>query len=347
MRRVLLVDDSKVIRDALQAVLEPYGFEVHHAENGATALAQLRASPFDLAFVDINMPVLDGPTLLRLMRAHAVATKVILVTSGASTPVVASAIKLGASDYVAKPFSHQAIRVALARALDLDPAQLEVRPSRLLLLHPDDAVSARLRMSLPAHVEVTAVPVLARLLEAAERGPAEVVLLDARVLEGEARLAAELIRAPLPDAAVFSVAETAPPEARWAPDGPLDGILPAALDAELVRGFLYPNFLRPLVFVDGTVFHAAGFEGGDRYQPAYFASLGRALHRRCSAEAPTSEPVVDLVRVPPFPGRIATLIAELHGRLETRSIAASFRVAPALVEKLAARPELRRAVVSG
>ena len=70
MRRVLLVDDSRVVRQALQAALEPYGFEVEHAENGASALLLLRKHPFDIAFVDLNMPVLDGPALLRMMRAR-------------------------------------------------------------------------------------------------------------------------------------------------------------------------------------------------------------------------------------------------------------------------------------
>jgi CheY-like chemotaxis protein len=346
MQRVLLVDDSKVTREALQAAVEPYGFEVTHAENGASALLQLRNSSFDLAFVDLNMPVLDGPNLIRLMRAQGIATKVILVTANDSTPILSSTIKLGASDYVAKPFSPEAIRVAMARVLGIDPSQLQIRPSRLLLQHPEPALAAHLRLLLPPHVELTSAVVLAKALELAEHGPFEVVLLDARVLEGEVQTAAELVRQSQLDAAVFALAPDAPPEARWSPEGALDGTLPSSLEDEVVRGFLYLNFLRPLVFVEGSVFHAAGFEGtGERNQAAYFAALSRTLQRRLVRQGPMSEPSVDLTRLPPFPGRIASLIGEVRGRLDATGTAPAFRVAPALLEKLTARPELKRAVL--
>jgi len=339
------VDDSKATRDALQAALEPYGFEVQHADNGASALGLLRNSAYDLAFVDINMPVLDGPSLVRLMRAQGIPTKIILVTVGAATPVVASTIRLGASDYVAKPFTPEAIRTAAARALDLDLERMEVRPSRVLLQHPDDALSARLRALLPPHVELTAAPALTRILETAEKIPHDVVLLDARVLEGEVGMAADLVRQLLPDAAVFSIAPRPPPEARWSPAGSLDGILPLELDADLVRGFLYANFLRPLVFAEGSVFHAAGFEGSEQNLPAYFAALGRALFLRCARLAPSSEPSIDLTRVPPFPGRIAELVVRLRSRLDERGSAPAFRVAPALIANLGSRPELKQVMV--
>lgn len=345
MRRVLLVDDSKVVRDALQAALEPYGFEVQHAENGATALAYLRSAPFDLAFVDLNMPVLDGPNLVRLMRAQGIPTKVILVTVGAATPVVAATIRLGASDYVAKPFTPESIRMAAARALGLDLERMEIRPSRVLLQHPDDALSARLRALLPPHVELTAAPALTRILELAERLPHDVVLLDARVLEGEVGMAAELVRQSLPDASVFAIAPHSSPEARWAPEGALDGTLPLELDEELVRGFLYANFLRPLVFAEGTVFHAAGFEGGEQNLAAYFAALLRALFQRCGRLPPSSEPSIDLTRVPPFPGRIADLILRVRTRAEDHGSTPAFRVAAGLLTNLAARPELKQVVV--
>ncbi len=345
MLRVLLVDDSKVTREALQAALEPYGFEVAHAENGASALAHLRNAAFDLAFVDLNMPVLDGPNLIRLMRAQGIATKVILVTANSSTSVLAATIKLGASDYVAKPFSPEAIRVTVARALGLDPAQLQIKPARVLLQHPDDALAARLRMLLPPHVELTSAVVLAKALEAAERAEFGVVLLDERVLEGEVQTAAALVRQSQRDAAVFALAAGAPPEARWRPDGALDGTLPEALDEDAVRGFLYLNFLRPLVFVEGSVFHAAGFEGSERNQAAYFAALSRSLQRRLARQGPMSEPSIDLTRVPPVPGRLAPLIEEVRARLDAAGTAVAFRVAPALLEKLTGRAELRRAVV--
>ena len=268
----------------------------------------------------------------------------ILVTISSSMPVVGAAIKLGASDYVNKPFTPEAIRIAVARVLGVNPSSLQVRPSRVSLQHPDDAVTARLRSLLPSHVELTASPTLVKLLESVEKSPFDVVLLDSHVLEGEVVTAAMLVRKSAPDAAVFALADPAPESGRWAPDGALDGILPVSLDEAVVKDFLYANFLRPLVFQEGTVFHAAGHEGDDKNPSAYFAALSRALYRRCSHEGPTFEPSIDLTRVPPFPGRIAELMAELRTRFDPHGTVPAFRVAPALVATLTSRPELRRVV---
>src|SRR5690242_20594038 len=119
MRRVLIVDDSRNVRRMLESSLQPWGFEVQHAENGAQALQRLRASSIDLVFLDLNMPVLDGAGLLRVLRAQGIAAKVVLVTSGTSSPVIASAVKLGASEYVSKPFTGSQIRDVVARVLHL------------------------------------------------------------------------------------------------------------------------------------------------------------------------------------------------------------------------------------
>jgi hypothetical protein len=78
---------------------------------------------------------------------------------------------------------------------------------------------------------------------------------------------------------------------------------------------------------------------------AYFAALGRALQRRAARQGPMAEPSIDLTRVPPFPGRIAALVEEVRSRLDAHGTAPAFRVAPALLDKLTARPELKRAVI--
>lgn len=345
VRRVLLVDDSKAVRDALQAALDAYGFEIHHAANGAVALQQLAAREFDLAFVDLNMPVLDGPALVRMMRAQGIQTKVILVTVGASTPAVTATIKLGASEYIAKPFTPERIRVALARVLGLDPGALQIRPARVLVQNPDEGLADRMRAHLPAHVEVDAAPALTRVLQLAERRDYALVLLDAEVLEGEVATAALLLRQSLPGAAILALAGEAPPEARWSPEGALDGVLPRALDEALVHDFLYANFLRPLVFVEGAVVHAAGFEGDEQNLPAYFGALARALGRRCNQESAEADLCIDLTRVPPEPDRIAGVLLALRGQLEAVGAAPAFRVTEPVARALVARPDLGRTVI--
>jgi two-component system, cell cycle response regulator len=346
VRRVLVVDDSRVVREALESALEPYGFEVQQAENGAVALQKLKRSPFDLALVDIHMPILDGPSLIRLMRAQGITAKVILITSGAATPVITSAVKLGVSDYVSKPFKPERIRVVVARVLGLDAGDLQVRHARVLVQYPEQALAARLRELLPPHVEVDACgPVFARALELAEKQAYAVVLLDAGALGGERGTAAALVRELVPFAAIFAVGGGARQAALWAPDGALDGTLPGAVDEELARGFLYPNFLRPLVFEDGAVYHAAGFQGDERHLPAYFHSLGRAIAGRCSREVALQDLLIDLTRVPPDAGALAAVIRLVHERLDATGAAPAFRVSEAVACALAERPELRRTVI--
>jgi CheY-like chemotaxis protein len=345
MRRVLVVDDSKAVRDALRAALEPYGFELDHAEDGAVALQRLRGGAFELAFVDLDTPGVGGAELVRLMRAQGIATKVILVTVGAATPAVTGTVKLGASDYVSRPFTPERIRLAVARVLELDPGLLQLRPVRVLLQHPDAGLAERLRDLLPPHVELQVTSALARALELAERKPCELVLLDADVLEGEVRTVALLVRASLPQAAVFAISRDATPASLWSPDGALDGVLPTALDEALVRDFLYPSFLRPLVFAEGAVFHAAGFEGDPAHRPAYFASLTRALVRRLTGQSATSDPSVDLTRVPAEAGPVAALVGAVRDRLGELGGAPAFRVDAALLAPLTELPALRGAVL--
>ena len=227
MRRVLVVDDSKVIREALEAALEPYGCEVHHADNGAVAIQKLKGSQFDLVLVDIHMPVLDGVSLVRIMRAQGITAKIVLITASAAAPVISAAVKLGVSDYVSKPFQPERIRVVVARALGLEPTALQVRTARVLVHHPNEALVERVRALLPPHVEVdSSGPAFSRVLELAEQQPYAAVLLDAGALAGESTTAAELVRELLPFAAIFAVTEGAPAAACWSPAGALDGVLP-------------------------------------------------------------------------------------------------------------------------
>src|ERR1041384_3162952 len=108
--RVLLVDDSALIRNAMHAALEPYGLELVHAENGEVAVDRARSSRWDLIFLDVVMPVMDGPTALRQIRAAGNTTPVVLVTSVSTAATVASAIKLGgvgARDKAGRRFVHR------------------------------------------------------------------------------------------------------------------------------------------------------------------------------------------------------------------------------------------------
>lgn len=116
-RRALVIDDSLGIRERLSAILEGFGFTCDQAENGSAALRILYGTPrsYVIVFVDVEMPLVDGPTLLRILRARHYRTIPVLVTGTKDTKRLAATITLGAADYLPKPFDEADVRALLDR----------------------------------------------------------------------------------------------------------------------------------------------------------------------------------------------------------------------------------------
>jgi CheY-like chemotaxis protein len=319
----LVVDDSRGVRRAIEASLEPLGFEVALAENGAKALAQLKASPYDLVFLDINMPVLDGPGLLRMMRTLGITTHTVLITSGADATTVASSIKFGAEEYVSKPFTPERIRQVAAKVMGLQLEKLPLCEPRVLLYFTEGALASQLRDALPEHVALDAVNMLSEAMELATATSYDLILVDAQLLEG-----AQLLRDDQPSAAVLAVSREADcPPCSFAPAGAIDGVVSSRLDGAVVHDFLYQNFLRPLCVAGGGAIKALGFRGDPAYLDAYFAQLGRVLKAKAGGGAAEMPDVaIDLRWVPADAQRLAALVGALHAHLDALGAAAAFTV---------------------
>src|SRR5687768_13456460 len=105
--RILLVDDEPNLRKVLGALLRQEGFEVHMEGDGEAALARLRAAPsgtFDAVISDLRMPRLDGMGLLRAATTEDPDLPVIILTAHGTVDSAVEAVKLGAFDYLEKPF---------------------------------------------------------------------------------------------------------------------------------------------------------------------------------------------------------------------------------------------------
>ncbi len=126
-RPILVVDDEKNIRMTMSQSLEPLGLPVQTAVNGEEALRMLREQSFCLVFLDLKMPGMDGLEALRRIRIDWPRLRVIIITAHGTIESAVEAMKLGAVDFIQKPFAPSEIRdlarLVLAReALDEEGA---------------------------------------------------------------------------------------------------------------------------------------------------------------------------------------------------------------------------------
>src|SRR5512138_2329603 len=116
--RILVVDDEKQIRRILSVLLAENGYEVAEASSGEEALKLQSAFGPALVLLDLSMPGMDGlETLKRLMQASS-APEVIMMTAFGTIRSAVEAMRLGAFDYLSKPFDNEALLLTVERALE-------------------------------------------------------------------------------------------------------------------------------------------------------------------------------------------------------------------------------------
>ena len=111
--RVLVVDDSSLVRLYYRDVLEKSGFDVDQAMNGVEAMERVLEQPFDLLVVDVNMPKMDGFSFLRELRrskSEAAALPALIITTEAGREDAEEARAVGANFYLIKPVSEADLR---------------------------------------------------------------------------------------------------------------------------------------------------------------------------------------------------------------------------------------------
>jgi len=116
--KILVVDDAAFMRIVLKDILTSSGFgKIVEANDGAAAIAAYQQHRPDLVTMDINMPGTDGIQALRVILQINPAAKVVMVTSVDQEFVVQEAMKLGAKDYVVKPFDRGMVASVVNRVL--------------------------------------------------------------------------------------------------------------------------------------------------------------------------------------------------------------------------------------
>jgi two-component system OmpR family response regulator len=134
--KLLLAEDDAMLADALSTQLGGAGFEVEHAPNGAVADYLLHKQRFDIAVLDIGLPMLDGLSVLKHVRQSQPALPVLLLTARDALDDRVAGLQAGADDYVTKPFDFPELLARLQALLRRSqPSSVSALFGRLMLDH--------------------------------------------------------------------------------------------------------------------------------------------------------------------------------------------------------------------
>ncbi|MDA8082554.1 MAG: response regulator [Nitrospiraceae bacterium] len=114
---ILVIDDEDIVRMSCSRTLVPEGYEVQLVKNGLDGLALLEQQPVDLVLTDLKMPEIDGIEILRRIKGKWPGIEVIIITGYQTVDTAVKSIKLGAYDYLEKPFTPDALVASVAKAM--------------------------------------------------------------------------------------------------------------------------------------------------------------------------------------------------------------------------------------
>ncbi len=124
--KIMVVDDERMIRWSIQQALSKDGHAVSTVETGEEAVVQASDDPPDVVLLDISLPGIDGIEVLRRLKAQDPSITVVMVTATEDLKTAVEAMRLGAFDYVSKPFDLDRLRVVVQHALDRHELRQEV-----------------------------------------------------------------------------------------------------------------------------------------------------------------------------------------------------------------------------
>ena len=123
--RILVVDDEMIVCESCKRILEEEGYEVDTALSGKEALEKMKENPYDIVITDLKMPEIDGMEVLRTFRREYPDAIVIMITGFSTVETAVEAMKLGAFDYIPKPFTPDEVSIIVKKAIEKKSLLLE------------------------------------------------------------------------------------------------------------------------------------------------------------------------------------------------------------------------------
>jgi len=143
MNKILVVDDDAELRAKLSKLLKDAGYNVEEAASGGEAISKVRLEFISLVLLDYLMPEMNGMETLIELRRVSPKTKVIMITAYAQVEKAVNAIKIGATDFISKPFNFEELISVINQSLE--EASFEESLKKLSLTHSLSAISQPIR----------------------------------------------------------------------------------------------------------------------------------------------------------------------------------------------------------
>lgn len=133
-RRILIVDDEDIVLKSCQRIFRDHDYEIDTASSGEEGLEKVKKGNFDLVITDLKMPGMGGMELLKRLRKEHGDITVIIFTGYAKVDTAREALKLGAFDYIPKPFTPEELRVVVENAFDSRKSDSEAKMLDLMAI---------------------------------------------------------------------------------------------------------------------------------------------------------------------------------------------------------------------
>jgi DNA-binding response OmpR family regulator len=344
MPKVLTVDDSRAVRMLVSKNAKEMGLEVDEAEDGQQGLSKVAEESYDLIVLDVTMPVLDGPGMLKELRERGNKTPVLMLTSESKRSIVASLMKMGIEDYILKPFKPDELKAKIAKALKIagpapgdealvkEMASIVQAPSAsdpkagaggkqfvdILCIDDMENVPKRLRTMIPEHVSLSTATSASGALAVCRERVFRIIMIDNDIPDVDSSSLMRQLRVMQPQAAFVSLSlrsvARAQDEAR---EAGFANVIFKPFDQAALEDFLLRYFdNQELIATSENVISITPFKGKENRLPGYFTQVTTLVTKAVEelAAACYAEVIVDISQVPLLPEKTGRMVMQLAER---------------------------------